>query len=77
MLGPLGPMTPMGLMGPGPGGMGGLGPGPGSIGLGMPGMGQSMGPPIQLKEIITLNSCVLYPPHPGQRKIDMLSLPSL
>ena len=46
----MGPMGPMGMMGP--------------EGMGM-GMGP-MGPPVQQKEVITLNSCVLLPPHPGQ-----------
>ena len=49
----MGPMGPMGMMGPE------------GMGMGMGPMGP-MGPPVQQKEVITLNSCVLLPPHPGQ-----------
>lgn len=61
--GPMGGMGPNPLLGPGP--MGGMGPntlmGPNPL-MG-PGM---MGPHMPVKEIIRLNSCVLYPPPPGE-----------
>ncbi|CAG5134098.1 unnamed protein product, partial [Candidula unifasciata] len=65
----MGPMnfnsvSPGPMIGPGP--IAGMGPnpmmGPGPLGMMGPGM---MGPHMLVKEIIRLNSCVLYPPPPG------------
>ncbi|KAK7090093.1 ecto-NOX disulfide-thiol exchanger 2-like [Littorina saxatilis] len=77
MMGPMGPLGPMGpnmMMGPMNMGqfggmMGAMGPmgmmAPDGMNMGMGPMGPGpMGPPMQQKEVITLNSCVLLPPHP-------------